>query len=139
MSELSIGKLAKTCGVNIDTIRYYEGLGLLPAKGRTQAGYRIYDGDSINRLYFIRKAQRLDFTLDEIKELLDLRVSDKGKCEDVRKQTEAKISLVEEKEKELKEIKKALKELSSACENGYAPASECPILEKLYPTIQSKE
>lgn len=134
MSELSIGKLAKECDVNIDTIRYYEGLGLLPAKGRTQAGYRIYNDDSVNRLNFIRKAQRLDFTLEEIKELLDLRVSDKGKCGDVRRQAEAKITLVEEKERELKEIKKALKELSAACDKGDAPASECPILDKLYPT-----
>ncbi len=134
MTNLTIGKLAKACDVNIDTIRYYEGLGLLPPEGRTEAGYRVYNGESLNRLKFIRQAQRLDFTLEEIKELLNLRVSDNAKCADVRQQAEAKITLVEAKEKELKKIKKALKELASACSKGDAPASECPILEKLYPS-----
>ena len=133
MANLTIGKLAKACDVNIDTIRYYEGLGLLPPEGRTEAGYRIYNSESLNRLKFIRQAQRLDFTLDEIKEMLALRVSDAGKCADVHQKAEAKIALIEEKEKELRAIKKALKELVAACRDGDAPASECPILEILYP------
>ncbi|MBG78092.1 MAG: heavy metal-responsive transcriptional regulator [Alphaproteobacteria bacterium] len=133
MANLTIGKLAKACDVNIDTIRYYEGLDLLVPEGRTASGYRVYNSESLNRLKFIRQMQRLDFTLDEIKEMLALRVSDAGKCADVRKQAEAKITLVEEKEKELKKIKKALKELVVACENKDVPASECPILEILYP------
>ena len=134
MANLTIGKLAKACDVNIDTIRYYEGLGLLSPEGRTEAGYRVYNSDSLNRLKFIRQAQRLDFTLEEIKELLNLRISDNAKCADVKKQAEAKIALVEAKEKELKKIKKGLKELAFACSKGDAPASECPILEKLYPS-----
>lgn len=133
MASLRIGKLAKACNVNIDTIRYYESLGLLPPEGRTQAGYRVYNLESLNRLKFIRQAQRLYFTLDEIKEMLALRVSDAGKCSDVHRKAEAKIALIEEKEKALKAIKKALKELAAACRNGDAPASECPILEILYP------
>ena len=138
MANLTIGKLAKACDVKIDTIRYYEGLGLLPPEGRTEAGYRVYNGESLNRLKFIRQAQRLDFTLEEIKELLNLRISDNAKCADVKKQAEAKITLVEAKEKELKKIKKALKELASACSKSNAPASECPILEALYPTTKTK-
>ncbi|MDE3036945.1 MAG: heavy metal-responsive transcriptional regulator [Pseudomonadota bacterium] len=133
MASLSIGKLAKACDVKIDTIRYYEGLGLLVPEGRTESGYRMYNSESLKRLKFIRRAQCLDFTLDEIKEMLALRVSDKGKCADVHRQAEAKIVLIEEKEKELRAIKKALKELAAACRDSNAPASKCPILEALYP------
>lgn len=134
MAYLTIGKLAKACLVNIDTIRYYESLGLLLPEGRTEAGYRIYSIDSLNRLKFIRQAQRLDFTLEEIKKMLNLRISDSAKCADVKKQTEAKIALVEAKEKELRKIKKALIDLASACGTSNAPASKCPILEVLYST-----
>jgi DNA-binding transcriptional MerR regulator len=132
MAKFTIGKLAKECGVNIDTIRYYEGLGLLPSEGRTEAGYRIYNDDSINRLKFIRKTQHLDFTLEEIKKLLELRVSGKGKCADIRKQAEDKIKKIKKKEKELGEIKTALRSLVKACNRDDSPASECQILEILY-------
>lgn len=139
MASLSIGKLAKACNVKIDTIRYYEGLGLLVPEGRTASGYRVYNSESLKRLKFIRQAQRLDFTLDEIKEMLALRVSDAGKCADVHQKAEAKIALIEDKEKELRAIKKALKELAAACRNGDAPASECPILEILYPKEETQK
>ncbi|MBX9696457.1 MAG: heavy metal-responsive transcriptional regulator [Alphaproteobacteria bacterium] len=133
MVSLSIGELAKNGGVSIDTIRYYEVLGILLPVERTKAGYRLYSESSLERLKFIRQAQRLDFTLKEIKELLDLRLSDTAKCSDVRKQAEAKIALIEEKEKELKTVKKALKDLIMACNNSgnNVLANECHFLDMI--------
>ena len=70
--ELTIGALSERSGVNIETIRYYERADLLPAPPRTQGGHRIYGGDSLKRLVFIRRSRELGFTLDEIRNLLGL-------------------------------------------------------------------
>ena len=70
---MRIGELAGRLGVNPKTIRYYESIGLLPDPGRTPSGYRVYDEDAVDRLRFIRTAQRLGVTLDEVKEILGFR------------------------------------------------------------------
>ena len=74
--KLTIGRLAREAGVGIDTVRFYERRGLLPAPERTAAGYRLYDTDAAARILFIRRAKRLGFTLDEIMTLL--RLQDEG-------------------------------------------------------------
>ncbi len=133
MSEpevLTRGKLAGRGGVNIATIRYYEKRGLLPAAPRSRAGYRLYAGDALRRLHFIRQAQVLGFSLDEIQELLSLRMQSGTTCADVRQRANEKISAVDRKIADLKRIRNALATLASAC-RGKGPTSECPILEAL--------
>lgn len=129
-TELTIGKLAEQAQVNIQTIRYYERRGLLRDPERTASNYRVYGGDTLRRVRFIRRAQELGFTLGEIKELLELRASLRSCCADVRERSEAKIRDIEEKVRTLRAMRKALARLVRAC-SGRGPVTECPILESL--------
>lgn len=128
--RLTHGKLAGRSGVNIATIRYYENRGLLPQTSRTQSGYRIYDGDALRRLQFIRQAQALGFTLEEIGELLSLRMQPGTTCADIRMRAKEKIAAIEHRIRDLQQIRNALTGLAAAC-HGDGPTSECPILEAL--------
>ena len=132
MSGLSIGKLAKTCEVKIDTVRYYERKGLILPIERTESGYRVYSQDSVKRLHFIRKAQSLGFTLEEIKELLELSEMPEADCADIRDRASKKIADVEIRIADLISIKESLKELSGYCPGKGKPLSECSILKHFY-------
>lgn len=127
---LTIGTLAKESGVNLETVRFYERRGLLPRPPRSQAGYRLYPPEATRRLRFIKRAQELGFSLNEIGELLSLRVSPRATSADVKKRTEAKISDIEAKIRTLESIKSTLRRLTKQCP-GCSPLSECPILESL--------
>jgi len=127
---LTIGKLAKRGGVSIQTIRYYERRGLIPRPRRASSGYRLYDAGAVKRLGFVRKAQLLGFSLQEIDELLSLRIRRGATCSDIRQKARQKIATVEDKISELIRIRNALAGLATAC-RGRGPASECPILEAL--------
>jgi len=129
---IAIGKLAKTCGVNIDTVRYYERQDLLYPVERTPSGYRRYSQDSVKRLRFIRKAQGLGFTLSEIKGLLGLAQNDDADCGDVRDVARQKIAELEPRIADMLKIKKGLEELASYCPGKGKPLSECTILEYFY-------
>jgi len=85
MRTLTIGRLAREAGVNLETVRYYERRGLLPRPPRSESGYRLFPEDAAGRLRFIRRAQELGFSLAEIRELLSLRVSRTAKRTDVRR------------------------------------------------------
>ncbi|HDY75977.1 MAG TPA: heavy metal-responsive transcriptional regulator [Candidatus Marinimicrobia bacterium] len=128
MDGFTVGILAKETKLNIETIRYYERNKLLPEPKRTQAGYRLYTNEDINRLHFIMTAKRHGFSLKEIKELLALRVDPLTTCEDVRQKATEKIQVVEEKIRELNQIRKALSILVAHCQ-GVGPKSDCPILD----------
>ena len=130
MEALTIGRLAKLGGVNLETIRYYEREGLLPKPPRTSAGYRLFPSDSAKRLRFIKRAQELGFSLTEIRELLALRTKPGAKREQIRARVEVKIHDVDQKIRSLKAIKQVLRKLTDQCE-GCGPLSECPILESL--------
>jgi len=127
---MTIGQLAKKCNVNIETVRYYERRGLIPAASRRESGYRQFSDDTVKRIQFIKHSQEVGFTLKEISELLSLRVDPKTTCADIMRRTEGKISEVEKKIQALSRIKKALIKLRSTC-SGRGPTSECPILEAL--------
>jgi len=129
-ANLTIGKLARQGGVNIQTIRYYERVGLIPKPNRTSSGYRLYNEEAVRRLGFVRKAQILGFSLHEIDELLSLRMRPGVTCADIRMRARQKIATVEEKIAELTRIRGALAKLATAC-RGEGPTSECPILEAL--------
>lgn len=130
MGQLTIGELAKRGGVNLETVRYYERRGLLPAPPRSPSGYRLFPAESVRRIRFIKRAQELGFSLKEVGELLALRVDPEGTSAEVRERAEAKIADVEEKIRTLRAMKKALARLTATC-CGRGSASDCPILESL--------
>jgi MerR family mercuric resistance operon transcriptional regulator/MerR family gold-responsive transcriptional activator of gol and ges genes len=129
-TQLTIGQLAKDAGVNIETIRYYERRHLLAPTSRLPSGYRLYNREAQRRLRFIKNAQVLGFTLHEIEELLDLRVSSKARCGDVQRRAEAKLRHVEAKVRDLQALGRALRSLLHDCRAGQ-PTDRCPILEAL--------
>ena len=129
-SDFTIGQLAKTAGVNVQTVRYYERRKLLPPTSRRPSGYRVYSDEALRRLRFIRNAQALGFTLREITELLNLRVSSATRCGDVKRTAKAKLAGVEEKVRDLKALARALRGLIGACQTGQ-PTDRCPILNAL--------
>jgi MerR family copper efflux transcriptional regulator len=126
----TIGRLARECGVSIDTIRYYERERLLAPPGRTAAGYRLYGADAVTRLRFIRQAKALGFMLEEIGELLALKRSPASTCSDVRARTQAKIADLEGRIAALDRMRATLERLAVGCP-GDAPVGDCPILGAL--------
>ena len=129
-SRFTIGQLAKTTGVNIQTVRYYERLRLLEPCDRKPSGYRLYDGESLKRLRFIKNAQALGFTLREIAELLNLRVTSTARCGDVQRRALAKLTHVEAKVRDLQALARSLRSLIRDCRAGQ-PTEQCPILTNL--------
>lgn len=128
--QLTISRLARLGGVNLETIRYYEREGLLPRPPRTRSGYRIFPNDAARRLRFIKRAQQLGFSLTEIRELLTLRLKPGTKRDQIRARAEAKISDIEHKIETLAAMKRALAQLTTQC-SGCGPITDCPILESL--------
>jgi len=129
MQRLTISRLAQLGGVNLETVRYYERRGLLPKPPRTQAGYRQFPADTAGRLRFIKRAQELGFSLEEVSELLALRMEPEQNRADVRVRAEAKIANIEGKMKTLAAMKSTLRSLVEQCEQ--CGAAECPILASL--------
>ena len=130
MKPLTIGRLAKEGGVNLETVRFYERRGLLPKPPRSASGYRLFPADAARRLRFIRRAQELGFSLKEIRELLSLRVSRATKSRDIRARTEGKIADIDAKIRSLESMKRTLRKLTNVCD-GCVPIAECPILDSL--------
>ena len=130
MKTLSIGQVAHQAGVGVETIRFYEREGLLEEPPRKSSGYRQYSDQVVKRIHFIKRAQRLGFSLKEINELLLLRVDAQTTCEEVKQHTEAKIAEVERKLVELQRMRLALLQVASLC-TGKGPASACPMLDAL--------
>jgi MerR family mercuric resistance operon transcriptional regulator len=130
MQLLTIGQLAKSAGVGVETIRYYERLLLLRAPARRPSGYRLYSGDALKRLLFIRRGKELGFTLKEIQELLEINADPKSTSSDVRAFARAKIRDIDARMESLACMKAALERLLTRCKSG-RPTSECPILDAL--------
>lgn len=131
MSEsFTIGKLAKACQVNVETIRFYERKGLLKRPLKNGA-FRFYSHEYVARIEFIKMSQKLGFSLSEVQELLNLKVVSQAKCSDILKLTEHKIAEIDQKIKNLKRIKIALTELSTCCQDPSEYLRNCAILELL--------
>jgi MerR family copper efflux transcriptional regulator len=129
--SMTVGVLAEQAGVKVDTIRYYERHGLLPKPPRTNSGYRTFTHASVERLKFIKQAQALGFTLNEVKQLLALRFGPGMTCTDVRNRAQAKLAEIQQKIDSLHAMKRALRQLVSACA-AEGPASECSFLANLH-------
>jgi len=130
MDILTIGQLAKQARVNRETVRYYERRRLLQRPSRSVAGYRVFSDDALRRLRFIRHAKMLGFSLEEIKELLALRIHSIDTCERVRERTQTKIADIEGKIATLQRMKGSLSDMITACSRR-RKMDECPILHCL--------
>ena len=129
MEGLTIGRLAREGRVNVETIRYYERRGLLPTPPRTGSNYRIYTTEAVLLVRFIKRAQQLGFTLQEIKELIALRESGSRRRSEVRAVAETKMRDIDQKLVQLQAMRSALHSLieTCACKGRLA----CPIIEAL--------
>jgi Hg(II)-responsive transcriptional regulator len=126
----TIGKLARDAGIHVETIRYYEQRGLLKQPRRSQ-GWRRYDDEALRVLRFVKRAQELGFSLDEVHELLSLRASKSPRtCARVRAAAESKLADVEAKIRDLEAIRGELSELARTCPSD-GPPETCPILGAL--------
>lgn len=127
---LRTGQVAKAAGVNVETLRFYERRGIIKEPKRRRSGYRDYPPETVQIVRFIKRAQELGFTLDEIEELLALRDDDRRTCGEVRGAAATKIEEIEEKMRRLRAMKRALAMLVDSCVDE-ASTRECPILEAL--------
>jgi len=116
--KMTIGKLAKALDLNIETIRFYHREGLVKEPVKRTNGYRYYGLEHFSRIIFIKKAKELGFTLNEIKELLHLNTQRRASCADVLPKVKEKISELDKKINDLKQIKSSLVKLKGACAIG---------------------
>lgn len=127
-----IGELASRCQVTADTIRFYEKSGLLSPASRNDSGYRLYSEKDEAKVQFIRRAKQTGFTLQEVSELLSIRVDpQRYTCGEVKSFADDKIIELEQRILELKRFQKSLKGLSEKCSGGDESATGCSILDAL--------
>ena len=130
MDVLSIGKLSKQSGVNIETIRYYEKIGVMPAPGRSAGGFRIYGPDHLKRLSFVRRGRQLGFSLDEIRNLLRLVDGHGHTCAEVHALMLSHLAEIRRKLRDLRRLQRAMVEMAARCSGESVP--ECPIVDALF-------
>jgi MerR family mercuric resistance operon transcriptional regulator len=128
-AQFPIGALSAATGVNIETIRYYEKIGLMPAPPRNEGRQRIYDAGHLKRLTFVRRGRELGFSLDQIRELLGLVRGHDLTCGDVKTMTDTHVTDIRRKVKDLKKLERVLTQLSAQCGGDAVP--DCPILDAL--------
>jgi MerR family transcriptional regulator, mercuric resistance operon regulatory protein len=127
---LTIGRLSTRAAVNIETVRYYERVGLLPSPPRTPGGHRLYGEAHVKKLTFVRRARELGFTLDEIRALLRLADDRPTSCFRARSLATKHLGDVREKIADLRRMERVLTQTVALCEDGNRP--ECPLLEALF-------
>lgn len=133
---VTIGELAKTTDTKIETIRYYERIGLLPAPARTSGNYRIYSESQIGRLSFVRRARDLGFTIEEVRGLLSLSDQKARSCEAVDAIARQHLAEVDSKITDLTALRRELDSIINQCSCG--TIAECQIIEALSPTKARK-
>lgn len=131
MDKLTIGKVARRSGVSVETLRFYERRGLIEPRDRTESGYRLYDREVLRRLRFLRRAQALGFSLDEISELLALSADPSRSAAEVKRLARAKIADIESRIRDLERMRDGLASLERHCPGHRGTTAECPILAAL--------
>lgn len=128
-----IGELAKQAQVTVDTIRYYEKIGLLPKPKRLVSRYRIYESKALDRLIFIKQAQELGLSLAQISELLQFQKNDRSACLKVQEVLAGKIKEIDQRIKTLKNFRGTLNTFLTQCNAVLEKKTDtaCPILEEL--------
>ena len=127
---MKIGELAKKAGCQVETVRYYEREGLLPAPARSEGNYRLYGAAHLERLVFIRNCRTLDMTLEEIQRLLALRDLPHESCAGINSLVDEHIEHVEARINSLLALREQLSELRDRC-HGPQEAEDCGILRQL--------
>lgn len=127
---MKIGELASATATPVETIRYYEREGLLPAAARTESNYRVYSGAHAQRLQFVRHCRSLDMTLQEIRTLLALQDAPAEPCDEVNALLDEHIGHVAQRMRELRQLEKQLKLLRAQCQ-GVHDVAHCGILHGL--------
>ena len=130
MSTLTIGKVAAQTGVKVPTIRYYEGIGLLPEPGRSRGNQRVYDLSAVKRLSFIAHARELGFGLEQIRELLNLADDPEQSCEHANEIAAAHLKAIESRMKRLRSLKKELLNIVHVC-SANGTIKDCQVIETL--------
>ena len=126
--DLTIGLLAHAAEVNVETIRYYQRRGLLEEPAKPPRGRRRYPSAAVRRIRFVKRAQQLGFTLEEVKSLLQL--EDDQSCRETRLLAEQKLLVIERRLADLTRVRRVLKGLIAKCVEGNRPRS-CPIIASL--------
>jgi MerR family mercuric resistance operon transcriptional regulator len=126
----SIGELSKQSDVNIETIRYYEKIGVMPAPGRSAGGYRIYGADHLKRLSFVRRSRQLGFSLNEIRDLLRLVDGHAYTCAEVQALTLNHLAEIRRKITDLKRLKRVMADMAAQCSGERVP--ECVVVDALF-------
>jgi DNA-binding transcriptional MerR regulator len=130
-TRYSIGALGEATGVKVETVRYYERVGLMPAPARTEGNYRSYSEDHLARLSFIRRARDLGFPLDQVRALLGLADSSMENCAEVDAIARRHLAEVDRKLTDLRALRRELNELVGQC--GLGSIAECHIISALSP------
>ena len=128
--DLPIGALSKRSGVNIETIRYYERIGIMPAPKRSAGGYRLYGPDHLKRLTFIRRGRELGFSLDELRDLLRLVDGHAYTCAEVHELAVDHVAAIRRKIADLRRLQRVMDEMAAHCSGNRIP--ECPIIDALF-------
>ncbi len=130
LSRLGIGEVARRADCKVETVRYYEQIGILPAPDRSAGGQRRYDTEHLKRLYFVRRARGLGFTLDEVRNLLRLADGTDPTCAEVAAIARGHLGGIRAKIASLGRLEAVLDDLVAACADGAKP--DCPIIDTLY-------
>jgi MerR family copper efflux transcriptional regulator len=136
VSGAKIGQVAQETGVTIDTIRFYEKQGLLRRSPRTEGGFRLFGTGDIENLKFVRKAQELGFSLNEIRELLILRADHVPACSQVKQLLDRKLATVRQKIAQLQSLERRLNSALRKCKRELTSAAPghdecCPVIEEI--------
>lgn len=126
----AIGEMSTRTGVNIETVRYYEKIGMMPKPKRTEGGNRLYNTEQLQRLFFIKRCREIGFSQSEIKALLSMVDRDDVTCAEVHSITTDHAADIRQKIKDLRKLEKVLTKMANECSRGDIP--ECPIIETLF-------
>jgi MerR family mercuric resistance operon transcriptional regulator len=127
---LSIGSLSQRSGVNIETIRYYEKIGVMPKPERSAGGYRTYGPEHVKRLHFVRRGRELGFALDELRGLLRLVDGHAYTCAQVHALTIEHLKDIRQKIADLKKLERVMLDMAAGCSRDQIP--ECPVIDALF-------
>lgn len=129
MLSFTIGRLSSAAGVNLETVRYYERIGLMPPPARTASGHRVYEQAHLKRLAFIRRARELGFSIEDIRTLLALAEPSQVSCANVREIAQTHLEEVRAKLVDLTRLESILASTIARCSGD--PAPSCPVLDML--------
>ena len=129
-TRLTIGPLSDRAGCNIETIRYYERIGLMPRAARSEGGHRLYGEEHVKRLGFIRRSRELGFTLGQIRTMLRLVDGRRYTCAQVKRITVEHLEEIHRKVADLRTIEQVLRDMAAQCDGGAVP--KCAVIDALF-------